>query len=398
MQKPAQIPIESLYGEKEDVGRTLRLQIAGVLPADRLGEFALQPQQAEVRAIFAPLARFQRDLGLPRQVNAMLLAGVTNADGTLDDALRLEDLGVRITDVGSGGAPLLALDTRTGIVNPELERAARDVAAKLGLRPVPVFTYLANAIRKGDRSVPYSLVTATDLDRVVTGTAAAPAADAIVLNDWTARELGAAVGDRVAMDYYLWDAVGRAAIEVRRVHRQRGRADDRHGRRSPTGAGLSGHHAGREPRRLGPAVPDRSLQGSSGRRSLLARIPDHAEGVRGLSARPELWHSRYGDLTSLRFGAGDTSRPDAAAFSTALRQALSPAAMSVSILRVSEQALAASAGATDFGEYFTVFQLLHRGLGAAARRALLQARCRAAAAGDWDPPCLRLHDARRSAA
>ena len=29
--------------------------------------------------------------------------------------------------------------------------------------------------------------------------------DAIVLNKWIARELGAAAGDRVSMDYYLWD-------------------------------------------------------------------------------------------------------------------------------------------------------------------------------------------------
>ena len=34
-------------------------------------------------------------LAVPRLVNTVLLAGVTNADGTLDDALRLEDLGVR---------------------------------------------------------------------------------------------------------------------------------------------------------------------------------------------------------------------------------------------------------------------------------------------------------------
>ena len=65
VQKPAQIPIESLFGRKEDIGRTLRLQLTGVLPRERLGEFALQPQQSAVRAIFAPLARVQRDLGVP---------------------------------------------------------------------------------------------------------------------------------------------------------------------------------------------------------------------------------------------------------------------------------------------------------------------------------------------
>ena len=31
----------------------------------------------------------------------------------------------------------------------------------------PVFTYLVNAMRTGDREVPYSLVTATDLQTIV---------------------------------------------------------------------------------------------------------------------------------------------------------------------------------------------------------------------------------------
>ncbi len=70
----------------------------------------------------------------------------------------------------------------------------------------------------------------------------------------------------------------------------------------------------------------------------------------------DLWRSRYGTLTSLRFVAGPTAPPDlASSFSAALRQALSPAAMSVSIVPARAQALAASTGATNFGEYFTYF-------------------------------------------
>ena len=75
LQKPSEIPIESLFGRKEDVGRTVRLTLAGVLARDRLGEFALRPQQADVRAVFAPLRRLQRDLAVPGQVNTVLVSG-----------------------------------------------------------------------------------------------------------------------------------------------------------------------------------------------------------------------------------------------------------------------------------------------------------------------------------
>ena len=129
VQKPAQIPIESLFGRKEDIGRTLRLQAAGVLPRERLGEFALQPQQAEVRAIFAPLRRLQRDLGVPRLVNTVLLSGVTDGDGLP---------GRRAAAGGSrrqrrrrsrrrAAGRCCAVDSQSGIVNEALESAARRV-------------------------------------------------------------------------------------------------------------------------------------------------------------------------------------------------------------------------------------------------------------------------------
>ena len=57
LQKPSEIPLESLFAHKEDIGRTIRLTLEGTLPREQLGEFTLRPQQGDVRAIFAPLAR-----------------------------------------------------------------------------------------------------------------------------------------------------------------------------------------------------------------------------------------------------------------------------------------------------------------------------------------------------
>src|SRR5688572_1489159 len=74
LQKPSEIPLESVFAHKDDLGRTIRLAVAGTLPAAELGEFSLQPQQAEVRAMFAPLRRIQRDLAVPGKVNTILVA------------------------------------------------------------------------------------------------------------------------------------------------------------------------------------------------------------------------------------------------------------------------------------------------------------------------------------
>jgi hypothetical protein len=94
LQRPSEIPLESLFGRRNEVERRMRLPVAGVLPRERLGEFVLQPQQAEVRSMFIPLRRAQRDLGVPDEVNTILLgADVTPAD--VLGSLTLEDLGVR---------------------------------------------------------------------------------------------------------------------------------------------------------------------------------------------------------------------------------------------------------------------------------------------------------------
>ena len=209
LQRPSEIPIESLFGRKDEVGRTVRLTVTGVQPRERLGEFALQPQQTEVRAVFAPLRRIQRDLAVPEQVNTVLVSGAASLD-TLRSTLKLEDLGARVEVVAV--EPRVAVESASGIISEELEQAALRAGKELGLAPLPVFTYLANSIRKGDRQVPYSLITAIDLSKLPPATASRPVegdpANRLILNDWAARELGAVPGDRLEIDYYLWDPAG----------------------------------------------------------------------------------------------------------------------------------------------------------------------------------------------
>src|SRR5207244_3915509 len=55
VQKPSAIPLESLHGRKEDVGKTIRLTATKAA----FREFSLRPQQGDVRAVLVPLARLQ---------------------------------------------------------------------------------------------------------------------------------------------------------------------------------------------------------------------------------------------------------------------------------------------------------------------------------------------------
>lgn len=358
LQRPSEIPVESLFGRKEEVGRTVRLTIAGVLPRDQLGEFALKPQQTEVRAVFAPLRRIQRDLGVTGQVNTVLVAGGNRSDAALRSALQLEDLGVKLTTIEEPRT--IIVEQASGIIGEALEAAVRRAATKIGIVPVPVFTYLANSIRKGDRQIPYSLITAVDLRLLPSGPPKPggfqpPAPDAIVLNEWAARELDARAGDRVEIEYYRWDAVKgltthQAAFTVDRVVSIAGVAADR--RLTPEFPGITGANSLAD---WDPPFPiDLSRVRPIDERYWDAYKTTPKAFIAYERGR-ELWQSRYGAVTSIRMPVFAPTSGILPPLVEELRTAISPSAMGVSLFPVRAAALDAAQGATDFGQYFTYF-------------------------------------------
>lgn len=364
MQKPSAIPMESLFGRKDDVGRTVRLDVAQTLGREGLGEFALTPQQTEVRAVFAPLALVQRDLDIGATVNTVLLgteAGPQALDAAVDAALAssvtLDDLGAAVTVAVH--PPALVIESGNGIVGEALEASAKTAGAALGLEPVPVFTYLATTIRRGDRGIPYSLVTATDLETVAPSRAPQGGwtADSMLLNEWAAADLGAAAGDAIDLEYLLWDPAAGLTTATKRFRV----------------AGIVPITGFAADRRLAPRYP-----GVTEAVSLADWNPPFPVDLSRIRPRDEdywrqhrttpkafipfaagqaLWRSRYGSATSIRFRvpAGADSEITAASLRTALRKDLPAAAAGLSVMPARRLAEEASGGTTDFGEYFTYF-------------------------------------------
>jgi hypothetical protein len=74
LQLPSEIPLESLQGRKESTGTTLRVTVSDIVPAPDLGDFSLDAQQGEVRAVFVPLSFIQRELSIRGRVNTILVS------------------------------------------------------------------------------------------------------------------------------------------------------------------------------------------------------------------------------------------------------------------------------------------------------------------------------------
>jgi ABC-type lipoprotein release transport system permease subunit len=330
VQKPSAIPLESLHGRKEDVGKTIRLT-AG---AGAVRDFSIRPQQGDVRAAFIPLARLQRELGAEHKSNTVLIAGDQDVARVLREHFALEDLGIKIEPTGDK----LSVETDSAILSDSLAATATDVAQKLGLQTQPILTYLANTIRDGDREIPYSVV--TGLDSVP---------DGITLNQWAARELNAKPGDNVTLDYYVWKSDGRlhnesASFRVTQIVPIEGWAADR--RYAPVYPGITESDSLHDwdppfPLDLKRVRPIDEEYWKKYRTTPKAFIP--------LARARQIWGTRFGRLTSIRVS------PPSPEYAKALRAALDPAKLGLTAIDARAQGLAASQGSTDFGEYFVYF-------------------------------------------
>ncbi len=106
--RPSAVPTASLMGRREqrDILTTLRLTVAGVIPATGPGRFGLESRQTRPLNAFVDLSTLQRRLDKRLQINLVLVGRPAakldddKADGYLEEALSnhlsLEDLGLRL--------------------------------------------------------------------------------------------------------------------------------------------------------------------------------------------------------------------------------------------------------------------------------------------------------------
>ncbi len=215
VERPSAVPIESLHGRKDDRGRTMRLTARAIIGPGQIGEFSLRPQQGRVLAAFVPLKRLQQELDLDGRVNTLLVSRKRGGEGvsSLEQLVRrlaaLEDSGltVRLAE-GPGVSPALAVENPGGLLDAGRTAAAERAAAATSMTAHPLFTYLVNALRSRHREVPYSLVTATELPPMAHDYRVGNRPP-IVVNEWTARDLGVHLGDPLTLEYYVWEEPGR---------------------------------------------------------------------------------------------------------------------------------------------------------------------------------------------
>jgi ABC-type antimicrobial peptide transport system permease subunit len=344
----------SLFGRRDDPARALRLTVRGVLGADALGEFTLRASQQPVKAVFVPLTLLQRTLARPERVNTLLVAGgdVTQVQSALG-AAQLADLGLQLRALPEHAQMVLQADG--AYLSDAVVRAAEATAVASGLHTSSTLVHLANTLRVGERSIPYSTIAGVGPELFAGTPDAGPGAlPPLFLNEWAAQQLGAHPGATVALEYYVWLESGR--LETRHAEFQSQAilpvlAADRELVPRYPGLTEATHMADWEPpfpvdlSRIRPADEEYWDQH---RATPKAYIP--------LQLAQHLFGHREGRVTTVRFvsKAGEPL-PSLERVATDLRGRLDATELGLRVEPVRERNLAAARGSTDFGEYFLYF-------------------------------------------
>ncbi|MFN0105775.1 MAG: FtsX-like permease family protein [Bryobacteraceae bacterium] len=338
IEKPSEIPQETLHSRKEQSVRTVRFRYRSALPDSGVGGFTLQPRQGAVRAAFVKLDTLQKELALERRANVLLLPDELRSDLPLLGHLRLEDVGLRVTRPAA--CKCIQLESPSGLLRDDQVKRALDTGKQDGLRAEVFLMYMANAIRTATASVPYSLVVARD--GIPEGT--------LALNDWAAAELQAKLGDSVTLDYYLWKQEGRLLTESTTFVVNGVQAREALGDRqmSPEYPGISDTVDLSDwdppfPLDLNKIRPQDEKYWDDYRTTPKAAV--------SLAEGQKLWRTRFGKVTAIRFYAADGV--------TIPRLNLTPSTDlprdGITMLLPRQHAEEASRGTTDFGEYFGYF-------------------------------------------
>lgn len=345
------LPSDSALGEKADTVASVRLKVEAVLPPQGLARFGLAPSQTEPRNVFVPLAVAQRLIGIEGECTAVVI----DSDSTPTVTPQLADYGLTFDEPRAG---VWQLESSALVLPDRLVQTAREAWSNHSIAAAT--TYLANTIRVGEKSIPYSTV--TSIEAAPKLPALSPTAeDEIVLNRWAADDLGAEVGDEVTITYYEPESTHGELKEAAPVTLKLTAIVDL--------VDADGNPTAANDPRLTP-----QLEGVTDAESinnwdlpfeLVEEIRDQDEtywddyrttpkAFVSYALAERLWGSRWGDVSLLRVAAQDATGDE---LRQSLLDAIKPADLGFAPIAVRRQGLAASSGSTPFDILFLLFSM-----------------------------------------
>jgi len=205
IEKPGLMPREVPLTPDSDLSVLLRPTVKAIAGKSQFGRFGLQANQIAPLNVFVPIQWLQENLGNSGGANVLLVAGgakdgltIERADAAIKKRWGLGDASLEFRKLDA--MQVLELRSSRIFIDQSLSAAAIDAADGAA----GILTYFVNELRLGDKATPYSTVAAMGTAADGTGLIAADMKDdEILINQWLADDLGAKVGDRIELTYFI---------------------------------------------------------------------------------------------------------------------------------------------------------------------------------------------------
>ncbi len=340
IKKLSLIPLNAPFVSDANLIRPVTVKVAGILEEENLGRFNLKNTQAAPFNVFLSLGFLNGLMEVEGTANYLLVSAGGKADDAaieqaLDQVWSLSDLNLNLRFNGLQQA----WELTSGRVFID-----RPVQEALQASPLPkefVLTYFVNALSFQERETPYSFMSSLPAEVLAPGE--------MILNEWLAEDLGAGPGDTVAMRFFVMGPLREL--------------DERSARFAVKGiAPLAGPWADES---LMPHLPGLSDAGNC--RDWETGVPISLDKIRpkdeaywnaykgtpkayiSYASARELWRSRFGESTIVRFTDPRTS---AAAVEEAVKSSLSPFQLGFKVEAVRDIGERAARGGVNFGQLF----------------------------------------------
>jgi len=351
MSKPSLMPRDVPLTPVSDLSIAFRLKVKDIADESQFGGFSLAANNVGSLNAFVPLSRLQEYSQQQGCANMLLVGRGSGKDITTEadanEALRrcckLADVGLEVRRLKDCG--VIEIRSRRIFIDDFLSRAAIDVSDEA----VGILTYFVNEIRLGDKATPYSFVTAVgrggDFSDIIP---ACMKDDEILLNQWLADDIGAKVGDRISLSYFVLGPMRRlqerkSAFRVLDIL-----PTDKAGDSDlmPDFPGLADKTNCRD---WEPGIPIDV-------KKIRPKDEDYWAAHRGrpkafvtLPAGRKMWSNRFGNLTGIRYPLGKVSE---AKISEGILKTIDVSSAGLYFQPVRTLGLKAGQEATDFGQLF----------------------------------------------
>lgn len=306
--KPSLMPRDVPLTSDEDLSIVYRAEVSAIIDESGFGDFSLLANQALPLNVFVPLDWLEQRIERQSFVNLLLLAPDNNKDITVDKvdkALRehcqLEDLGLELDRLDKYN--VAELRSQKIFIDDVVAEAATADRNSLG-----ILTYFVNELRLGERTTPYSFVTA--MQKGADGESIVPADmqdDEIIINQWLADDLGVKRADSIEIKYYVMGTMRKlyersrsfTVREVLAMEENMLSAD-----LVPEFPGLSDKDNCRDWQAGIPIDLKKIRDKDENYWDMFRGMP---KAVITLSAGQKLWQNRFGKLTAIRYSLANNT-------------------------------------------------------------------------------------------